>query len=95
MESNSKSVSEKPLEKSSNTWRLKHTLLNNTLVKGVSRESFKSFELNENAACQNVWDSMQEVLTGGFITLNVYMRKGEISKVDKLLPEETREKSKL
>lgn len=38
---------------------------------------------------------MQEVLTGGFITLNVYMRKGEISKVDKLLPEETREKSKL
>lgn len=38
---------------------------------------------------------MQEVLTGGFISLNAYVRKGEIAKVDKLLPEETREKSKL
>ena len=39
-----------------------------------------------------MWDSMQEVLTGGFITLNAYMREGEISKVNKLLPEETRER---
>lgn len=35
---------------------------------------------------------MQEVLTGGFITLNACMREGEISKVNKLLPEETRER---
>lgn len=34
---------------------------------------------------------MQEVLTGGFITLNANVR-GEISKVNKLLPEETRER---
>ena len=34
---------------------------------------------------------MKEVLTGGFITLSAQMRKGEISKVNKLLPEEMRE----
>ena len=36
-----------------------------------------------------MWDSMQEVLTGGFITLNACMREGEISKVNKLLPKGT------
>lgn len=51
------------------------------------------FELNENAACQNVGFNARSAYKS-YNTECVY-EKGEIAKVNKLLPEETREKSKL
>ena len=38
--------------------------------------------------------SIKAVLTGEFIALNAYIRKEEISRINRLLPEETRKKSK-
>ena len=56
----------------------------NTQVKEkISRKKLKYFVLNENTI-YNIQDTVKVVLRGKFIALNVYIRKGEIFKINNL-----------
>ena len=56
----------------------------NTQVKEkMSRKKLKYFVLNENTI-YNIQDTVKVVLRGKFIALNVYVRKGEIFKINNL-----------
>jgi hypothetical protein len=60
------------------TWKLNNSLLNGKLVseeikKGV--KDFLKFNENINTSYQNLWDTMEAVLRGKFIALNVLIKK--------------------
>ena len=69
--------------KSTNTWRLNNTLLNN---QEVTEEIKKYLETNdnENTMTQNLWDAAKAVLTGKFIAMQVYLKKQETSQINNL-----------
>ena len=39
---------------------------------------------NENTTTQNVWDSVQAVLRGGFTTIQAYLKKHEKNQINNL-----------
>ena len=58
--------------KTTNTWRLKNTLLNNQeIIEEIKEEIKKYLETNdnENTTIQNLWDAAKAVLRGKFIAI--------------------------
>ena len=58
--------------KNTNTWRLKHTSLNNQEITEEIKEEIKKYlETNddENTMIQNLWDAAKAVVRGKFIAI--------------------------
>ena len=72
----------KKIVKTTNTWRLNNTLLNNQeITEGIKEEIKKYLETNdnENTMTQNLWDAAKAVLRGKFIAIQSYLKKQEKS----------------
>ena len=64
--------------KSTNTWRLNNTLLNNQEITEEIRGNQKKYletNDNENTMIQNLWDAAKPVLRGRFIAIQAYIKK--------------------
>ena len=62
-------------------------LLNNEWVKNEIKEEIKKFlETNENehTTAQNLWDTVNSVLRGKFIAIQVYLKKIEKFQINNL-----------
>ena len=61
------------------TWRLNNTFLNNQQVtEEIKREIKKFLEINDNEnTTQNLWDAGKAVLRGKFIAIQSYLKKEE------------------
>ena len=73
--------------KSTDTWRLNNTLLNNQeITEEIKEEIKKCLEINdnENTMTQNLWDAEKAVLRGKFIAIQYYLKKQKISQVNNL-----------
>ena len=73
--------------KSTNTWRLKNTILNNQeITEEIKGEIKKYLETNdnENTTIQNLWDAAKAVLREKFIPIQAYLKKQEKSQVNNL-----------
>lgn len=67
--------------RSTNTWRLNNTFLNNQQVtEEIKKEIRKFLERNdhENTTTQNLWDAGKAVLRGTFIAIQSYLKKHQI-----------------
>ena len=69
--------------KSTNTWRLNNTLLNNKWITGGNKKYPQTNEI-ENMTIQNLWDAGKAVLRGNFIVIHDYFRKQEKSQTTNL-----------
>ena len=69
--------------KSTNTWRLSCTLLNN---QEFTEEIKKYLETNDNGdtTTQNLWDAAKAVLTGKFTAIQSHLKKQEKSQINYL-----------
>ena len=68
--------------KSTNTWRLNNTLLNNQeITEEIKGEIKKYLETNdnENTMTQDLWDAAKAVPRGKFIAIQAYLKKQETS----------------
>ena len=68
--------------KSTITWRLNNTLINNQEITEEIKEKIKKYlETNdsENTTIQNLWDAAKAVLRGKFIAIQAYLKKQEKS----------------
>ena len=66
--------------KSSNTWKLNNTLLNNQqITEEIKKEVKICIEMNENenTTTQTLWDTVKAVLRGRFIAIQEYLKKQE------------------
>ena len=66
--------------RSTNTWRLNNTFLNNQQVTEEIKREIKKFletDDNENTTTQNLWDAAKAVLRGKFIAMQSYLKKQE------------------
>ena len=66
--------------KTTNTWRLNNTLLNNQEITEEIKEEIKKYlepNDNENTMIQNLWDAAKAVLREKFITIQSYLRNQE------------------
>ena len=73
--------------KSTNTWRLNNTLLNNQEITEEIKEEIKKYletNDNENTTTQNLWDTPKAVLRGKFIAIQSYLKKQETSQLNHL-----------
>ena len=73
--------------KSTNTWRLNNTLLNNQEITEEIKEEIKKYletNDNENTMTQDLWDAAKAVLRGKFITIQSYLKKQETSQINNL-----------
>ena len=73
--------------KNANIWRLNNTLLNNQQITEEIKKEIKiciETNENENTTTQNLWDSVKAVLSGRFITLQVYLKKQEENQINNL-----------
>ena len=73
--------------KSTNTWRLNNTLLNNQeITEEIKVEINKYLETNdhENMTTQNLWDAEKAVLKGKFRAVQNYLKKQETSHINNL-----------
>ena len=73
--------------RSTNTWRLNNTLLNNQEITEEIEEEIKKYletNDNENAMTQNLWDAAKAVLRGKFIAIQAYLKKQETSRINNL-----------
>ena len=58
--------------KTSNTWRLNNTLLNNQQITEEIKKEIKiciEMNENENTTTQNLWDTVKAILRGRFIAI--------------------------
>ena len=69
--------------KTSNTWRLNNTLLNNQQITEEIKICIGTNE-NENTTTQNPWDTIKAVLKGKFIATQAYLKKQEKSQINNL-----------
>ena len=70
--------------KTTNTWRLNNTLLNNQETsEEIKEESKKYLEKNdnENTTTQSLWDAAKAVLRGKFIAIQSYLKRQETSQI--------------
>ena len=70
--------------KTTNTWRLNNTLLNNQeITEEIKKEIKKYLETNdnENTMIQNLWGAAKAVLRGTFIAIQAYLKKQGKSQV--------------
>ena len=73
--------------KTTNTWRLNNTLLNNQEITEEIKEEIKNYletNDNENTMTQNLWDAAKAVLRGKFIAIQSYLKKQETSQINNL-----------
>ena len=73
--------------KTTNTWKLNNTLLNNQEITEEIKEEIKKYletNDNEHTTIQNLWDAAKAVLTGKFIAIQAYLKKQEKSQVNNL-----------
>ena len=73
--------------KTSNTWRLNNTLLNNQHITEEIKKEVKiciETNKNENTTSQNLWDTVKAVLRGKFIAIQAYLKKQEKSQINNL-----------
>ena len=73
--------------KSTNTWRLNSTLLNNQEITGEIKEEIRKYletNDNENTTIQNLWDAAKAGLRGKFIAIQAYLKKQEKSQINNL-----------
>ena len=66
--------------RSTNTWRINNTFLNNRLVTEEIKREIKNFlkaNDNENMTTQNLWDAAKAVLRVKFIAIQSYLKKQE------------------
>ena len=73
--------------KTTNTWRLNNTLLNNQEVTEEIKEKIKNYlqtNDNENTMIQYRWDAAKAVLRGKFIAIQSYLKKQETSQINNL-----------
>ena len=70
--------------KSTNTWRLSNTLLNNQEITEEEIKKYLETNDNENTTTQNLWDAAKAVLRGKFIGIQSYLKKQETSQINKL-----------
>ena len=73
--------------KTTNTWRLNNTWINNQEVtEEIKEENKKYLEPNDNehTMIQNLWDAAKAVLRGKFIAIQAYLKKQEKSQVNNL-----------
>ena len=64
--------------RTTNTWRLNNTFLNNQQVTEEIQRGIKKFlETNdkENTTSQNLWDTAKAVLRGKFIAIQSHLKK--------------------
>ena len=70
--------------KNTNTWRLNNMLLNKQqIMEEVKKEIEICIETNENEnmTTPNLWDSVKALLRGGFIAIQVYLKKQEKNQI--------------
>ena len=73
--------------KTTSTWRLNNTLLNNQEITEEIKEEIKKYletNINENTMVQNLWDAAKAVLRGKFIAIQAYLKKHEKSQINNL-----------
>ena len=70
--------------RSTNTWKLNNTFLNNQQVtEEIERKIGKFLETNGNEnTTQNLWDAAKAVLRGKFIAIQSYLKKQEEHQID-------------
>ena len=64
--------------KTTNTWRLNNTLLNNQEITEEIKEEIKKYletNDNENTMTQNLWDAAKALLRGKLIAIQSYLKK--------------------
>ena len=74
--------------KSTDTWRLNNTLLNNQDTTEEIKEDIKKYletNDNENTTIQNIWDAGKPVQRGKFIEINAYIKRKRKKKLSKNL----------
>ena len=74
--------------KTTNTWRLNNTLLNNQEVTEEIKEEIKKYletNDNENTTNQNLWDTAKAVLRWKFIAIQSYLKKQETFQIKNLI----------
>ena len=77
----------KKFGKTTNTWRLNSTLLNNEKVKQEIKEEIKKYletNENENTMVQNLWDAAKAILRGKFIAIQACLKEQEKSQINNL-----------
>ena len=70
-----------------NIWWINNTLINNQeITEEIEEEIQKYLETNdkENTMTKNLWDAAKAVLRGKFIAIQSYLKKEEISQINKL-----------
>ena len=73
--------------RSTNTWRLNNTLLNNQEVTEEIKEEIKKYletNDNENTMAQNLWGATKAILREKFIPIQAYLKKEETSQINNL-----------
>ena len=73
--------------KSTSTWRLNNTLLNNQVITEEIKEEIKNYletNDNENTMTQNLRDAAKAVLRRKFIAIQSYLKKQETSQINNL-----------
>ena len=73
--------------KTTNTWRLNNTFLNNQeITEEITEETKKYLETNdnENTTIQNLSDAAKAILKGKIIAIQAYLKKKEKSQINNL-----------
>ena len=73
--------------KSTNTWRLNKTLLNNQEITEEIKEEIKKYletNDNENLMTQNLWDAAKANIRGKFITIQSNLKQQETPQINHL-----------
>ena len=74
--------------KSTNTWRINNTLLNNHKITEEIKEEIKKYletSDNENTTIPNLWDAAKATLRRKFIAIQDYLKKQEKSQINNVM----------